>query len=564
MKGRKILTQLAAVAALAVLVAAPALAAPQSLATVHAGASSVEWQPAVANVGLALTVSGPQGFYLRQEFKPGESATFSVYDKAGQLRPAGSYSWELTPIVQLDSATAGDLQAARDAAPGTAGTLQKAAKLPNVPKLQSGSFTVADQAIVAGGETEPGTSKPARPAGNSLSAKDQVIADDLIVQGSECVGQDCVNNENFGFDTLRLKENNLRIKFEDTSNSGSFPTTDWQLTANDSTNGGADYFSIDDITDGKTPFKVLGNAPTNSIYVNSSGNVGLGTSSPVVELHIADGDTPTLRLEQNNSSGFAAQTWDVAGNETNFFVRDTTNGSKIPFKIIPGAPTNSLYVNNAGNIGVGTSSPSEKVHVVGSDSPEILIQDTTDNSNDKPGLVLRSPASVNGGDWRFETDNAGNFQIDYGPSTGAEFLITDTTGSTNGAVTIAGDLTVNGVFSNPSSRTLKEGFEPVDTRKVLTKVMGLPMNTWIYKKDVQHRRHMGPIAEDFQSTFGLGTDANGKHIYPIDVQGVTMAAVQGLQHELTDVVTKKDQQIQDLQQRLAELEKLVNQLSQKE
>ncbi len=271
-----------------------------------------------------------------------------------------------------------------------AGALQKAGKLPNVPKLQSGSFTVADQAIVAGGETEPGTSKPARPAGNSLSAKDQVIADDLIVQGSECVGQDCVNNENFGFDTLRLKENNTRIKFEDTSNSGSFPTTDWQLTANDSTNGGADYFSIDDITDGKTPFKVLGNAPTNSIYVNSSGNVGLGTSSPVVELHIADGDTPTLRLEQNNSSGFAAQTWDVAGNETNFFVRDTTNGSKIPFKIIPGAPTNSLYVNNAGNIGVGTASPEREAprREDYGQRRAILMQDTTDNSNDKPGLVL--------------------------------------------------------------------------------------------------------------------------------------------------------------------------------
>jgi len=34
---------------------------------------------------------------------------------------------------------------------------------------------------------------------------DQVIPDDLIVQGSNCVGLDCVDNESFGFDTLRLK-----------------------------------------------------------------------------------------------------------------------------------------------------------------------------------------------------------------------------------------------------------------------------------------------------------------------------------------------------------------------
>ena len=73
---------------------------------------------------------------------------------------------------------------------------------------------------------------------------DQQIIDDLIVQGSICAGQDCVNGESFGFDTIRLKENNLRIKFQDTSNSASFPTNDWQLTANDSSNGGADRKSV--------------------------------------------------------------------------------------------------------------------------------------------------------------------------------------------------------------------------------------------------------------------------------------------------------------------------------
>jgi len=45
---------------------------------------------------------------------------------------------------------------------------------------------------------------------NDPATADQVIADDLIVQGSTCVGLDCVNNESFGFDTLRLKENNTR------------------------------------------------------------------------------------------------------------------------------------------------------------------------------------------------------------------------------------------------------------------------------------------------------------------------------------------------------------------
>jgi hypothetical protein len=46
----------------------------------------------------------------------------------------------------------------------------------------------------------------------STAFADQVIPDDLIVQGSTCIGLDCANNESFGFDTLRLKANNTRLK----------------------------------------------------------------------------------------------------------------------------------------------------------------------------------------------------------------------------------------------------------------------------------------------------------------------------------------------------------------
>src|SRR5207237_6713662 len=113
---------------------------------------------------------------------------------------------------------------------------------------------------------------------------DQVIPDDLIVQGSLCVGLDCVNNESFGFDTIRLKENNTRIKFDDTSTSPGFPANDWQLTANDSASGGASKFSIEDISGAKVPFTVTAGAPTNSLFVAFSGKLGLRTATPVLEV----------------------------------------------------------------------------------------------------------------------------------------------------------------------------------------------------------------------------------------------------------------------------------------
>ena len=40
---------------------------------------------------------------------------------------------------------------------------------------------------------------------------DNVVPDDQIVQGSQCVGFDCVDNESFGFATQVLKENNTRM-----------------------------------------------------------------------------------------------------------------------------------------------------------------------------------------------------------------------------------------------------------------------------------------------------------------------------------------------------------------
>jgi hypothetical protein len=207
-----------------------------------------------------------------------------------------------------------------------------------------------------------------------VSVADQVIPDDLIVQGSTCVGFDCVNNESFGFDTIRLKENNTRLKFEDTS-VGSFPTNDWQLTANDSASGGASKFSIEDITGSKVPFTITAGAATNSIFVDSTGRVGLRTSTPVLDLHINTSNTPAVRLEQNSGGGFTAQTWDVAGNEANFFVRDVTGGSRLPFRIRPGAPTSSIDISADGDVGIGTASPSADLHVAGATTATALNQD---------------------------------------------------------------------------------------------------------------------------------------------------------------------------------------------
>ena len=363
-RGFKLSVLLTVVAVLGVVVVAEA--APARLANPNAGPAGIEWRPVATEMGLVLTVSGPQGFYLRQEYGPGQTASFSVFDSAGAVRPAGSYVYELRAVPQIDDATRTQLQAAREsgAEPGVLGKAGRRAQ-----EVQSGAFAIANSSIVMGGDSEPGAGKPA--GGSRIAPKDQVIPDDLIVQSSICAGFDCVNGENFGFDTIRMKENNTRIDFTDTS-AGSFPSQDWEIAANDSASGGRNALIVSD--ENTQLFVIESGNIANALYVDDTARVGLRTSTPVLDLHIATGNTPAIRLEQTNASGFTAQTWDIAGNEANFFVRDVTGGSLLPFRIRPGAPTSSVDISADGDVGVGTASPDAPLHVERSSASGLMMQ----------------------------------------------------------------------------------------------------------------------------------------------------------------------------------------------
>jgi len=86
-------------------------------------------------------------------------------------------------------------------------------------------------------------------------------------------------------------------------------------------------------------------------------------------------------------------------------------------------------------------------------------------------------------------------------------------------------------FNPPSDRNAKENFAPVDCREVLEKVAALPISRWNFKADTQ-TPHLGPMAQDFHASFGLGTD--DKHIATVDADGVALAAIKGLNKKLED------------------------------
>ena len=369
------------------------------LVSISASGLGVRWDVTVPNAGLTVTISAPDGQVFRKDYKGGNSAQFTLTDLKGERLPDGQYSYELrvTPLISSDvketlaaaRAKGNDHEVKRD--------LIKRGVLSAQPLVASGSFSILNGAVIVAGALEEGSSRRVasaaigqprlfRPAAGALMSSsrpttatamsgfrrhhpvvnpffDFVIADDLIVQGSACVGLDCVDGENFGFDTIRVKENNTRIQFDDTSTSAGFATNNWQIRANAQGSGGGSFLGIVDqgstgnSETGTIVLEVDAGAPANSLRVSSTGNVGLGTATPVLDVHINTTDTPAIRLEQNNTGGFTAQTWDVAGNEANFFVRDVTSGSRLPLRIRPGAPTSSVDISASGNVGINTASP---------------------------------------------------------------------------------------------------------------------------------------------------------------------------------------------------------------
>ena len=370
------------------------------------------------------------------------------------------------------------------------------------------------------------------------AAADQVFNDDVIVIGSLCVGMDCVNGENFGFDTIRLKENNLRINFQDTSNSASFPSNDWRIVANDTTNGGANYLAIEDSTAGRQPFRVNAGAPANSLFVASSGNIGAGTSTPVVQMHIVDGNTPTLRLEQNGSSGFTPQTWDVAGNEAGFFVRDATNASALPFRILPGVSSDFLVLAGNERVGIGAgTNPAAKLHIRSTDGTTQLLVDEASGTpavrelfkmTNNGGSFYTMENTESGDSWFFlHQDNMPNsFLMRHSGDSTVEFNL-----NPNGNLIIGGALTEN------SDRNNKTDIVALDENEILKQVGELDISEWSYKNDVG-TRHIGPMAQDFYALFGTG--ASEKGISTIDTGGVALASIKALYVENQELKARLD------------------------
>nr|WP_231868979.1 tail fiber domain-containing protein [Rhodococcus opacus] len=67
---------------------------------------------------------------------------------------------------------------------------------------------------------------------------------------------------------------------------------------------------------------------------------------------------------------------------------------------------------------------------------------------------------------------------------------------------------------------------PASASEVLDRLAEMPVSVWTYGFDHESVRHLGPMAQDFATAFGLGS--NDRRIAMVDANGVCMVSIQAL------------------------------------
>ena len=201
------------------------------------------------------------------------------------------------------------------------------------------------------------------------------------------------------------------------------------------------------------------NQPTNfnnHVRIDSSGNVGVGTTSPAVNLHVNNSSsTGRIRIQGGGSS--SAQLQFIAGGQTNpYVITQDTSRNLIFFD----NATERLRIDSSGKVGIGVT-PTAPLHVKhatfntvalfesGDTQAEVTFKDNAGQAHvgcEGDALFFKTSSS---GTEQMRIDSSGNVQI--GPNGGARLTVTNASGT--GAVNVA-DFYANAANQNPLVRIL--------------------------------------------------------------------------------------------------------------
>lgn len=286
-------------------------------------------------------------------------------------------------------------------------------------------------------------------------------------------------------------------------------------------------------------------------------------------LLIMDTRTRIDTIDTSDDASFPGDDWSfifndatqrTAGGMDRFSIANRTEDT-IPFQIEDDAPTNAFYLEDSGQIGLGTSSILAALHVFRSDgSAQVLVEETSMDPVPRTLFRLASAGSnakfeidntLAGVNWAF-TNSGNDFRMSRQGSGVVEFRVDNN-----------GDAFLEGTLWTNSDRNAKTDIEAVDAAAILEKVVQLPIAEWAYK-ETPESRHIGPMAQDFYAAFQTGT--TDTKLATTDGIGVAIASIQALEQRNRELESKnasleaRIRKLESLEQEITELRALVGEL----
>ena len=292
--------------------------------------------------------------------------------------------------------------------------------------------------------------------------------------------------------------------------------------------------------DGNNIFIRSGTSRTTSIYINPSGNVGVGTTNPAYKLEtiglIASTTTTDgvdVGLDANGTS--YRLFFGVGSGDVNRGIYDKNNAS---WWIYRDGTTNTLIPQGA--IGLGTTSPKGQLHI---------IQSAWDN-----GIVI--DRTITGGGSAISVYSNGTYIGNFGINGAQKFEVNKISSGT-ASVMMSVDSSGNGLFvggvtmySDKRKKTILNHVE-----LSLRQIANAPLIEHYYNSDEKKTTHVGSIAQYWANINDWFCKKDSEGFYTMEIQNAALASAISVARELVKFETETDRRIRLLEEENEQLKK---------